>query len=90
MLADDPGTGKTIMAELLIKEPKIRGLVKRTLIVTPANLSFRWKRELKDKSREAFEVIRGDVLRANYGTNPWRERYQVITWSPGPKQGTSP
>ena len=37
LLADDPGAGKTIMAGLLIKELKIRGLVKRTLIVTPAN-----------------------------------------------------
>ena len=42
LLADDPGAGKTIMAGLLIKELKIRGLVKRTLIVTPANLCFQW------------------------------------------------
>jgi superfamily II DNA or RNA helicase len=42
LLADNPGAGKTIMAGLLIKELKIRGLVKRTLIVTPANLSFQW------------------------------------------------
>lgn len=40
LLAGDPGAGKTIMAGLLIKELKIRGLVKRILIVTPANLSF--------------------------------------------------
>src|SRR5207253_8665683 len=37
LLADDPGAGKTIMAGLLIKELKIRGLVQRTLIFTPAN-----------------------------------------------------
>ena len=49
------------------------------LIVTPANLTFQWQRELKDKFREHFEVIRGDVLRANYGQNPWQERDQVIT-----------
>lgn len=79
LLADDPGAGKTIMAGLLIKELKIRGLIKRTLIVTPANLSFQWQRELKDKFRENFEIIRGDVLRANYGTNPWQEKNQVIT-----------
>ncbi|MBM3245586.1 MAG: DEAD/DEAH box helicase, partial [Candidatus Omnitrophica bacterium] len=79
LLADDPGAGKTIMAGLLIKELKIRGLIKRTLIVTPANLSFQWQRELKDKFRENFEVIRSDVLRANYGTNPWQEKNQVIT-----------
>ena len=79
LLADDPGAGKTIMAGLLIKELKIRGLIKRILIVTPANLSFQWQREMKDKFRENFEIIRSDVLRANYGTNPWQERNQVIT-----------
>src|SRR5258706_12935317 len=79
LLADDPGAGKTIMAGLLLKELKIRGLVKRTLIVTPANLSFQWQRELKDKFRETFEIIRSDVLRANYGTNPWQDKNQVIT-----------
>ncbi len=79
LLADDPGAGKTIMAGLLLKELKARGLVKRTLIVTPANLSFQWQRELKDKFRENFEVIRSDVLRANYGQNPWQDRDQVVT-----------
>ncbi len=79
LLADDPGAGKTIMAGLLLKELKIRGLVKRCLIVTPANLTFQWQRELKDKFRETFEIVRGDVLRANYGTNPWQDKNQVIT-----------
>jgi SNF2 family DNA or RNA helicase len=79
LLADDPGAGKTIMAGLLLKELKIRGLVKRTLIVTPANLLFQWQREMRDKFREHFEIVRGDVLRANYGVNPWQEKHQVIT-----------
>src|SRR5688572_1078381 len=79
LLADDPGAGKTIMAGLLLKELKARGLIKRTLIVTPANLTFQWQRELSDKFREKFDVIRGDVLRANYGQNPWQDKDQVIT-----------
>lgn len=79
LLADDPGAGKTIMAGLLLKELKIRGLAKRTLIITPANLTFQWQREMKDKFREDFEVVRGDVLRANYGQNPWQEKHQVVT-----------
>jgi integrase len=58
---------------------KARGLVRRTLVVAPANLTFQWQRELKDKFRENFEVIRSDVLRATYGRNPWQERDQVIT-----------
>src|SRR6202022_2453801 len=79
LLADDPGAGKTIMAGLLLKELKVRGLVSRTLILTPASLSFQWQREMKDKFRENFEIIRSDVLRANYGSNPWQDKNQVIT-----------
>src|SRR6185295_1344520 len=62
LLADDPGAGKTVMAGLLLKELKIRGLVKRTLIVTPANLTFQWQREMSEKFRETFKVVRSDVL----------------------------
>ena len=67
------------MAGILIKELKIRGLIKRTLIITPANLTFQWQRELKDKFREKFDIVRGEVLRTNYGSNPWQEKNQVIT-----------
>ncbi len=79
LLADDPGAGKTIMAGLLLKELKIRGLVRRTLIIAPANLTFQWQREMKERFREDFEVVKGDVLRANYGSNPWQEKHQVVT-----------
>jgi hypothetical protein len=79
LLADDPGAGKTIMAGLLLKELKARGLVQRVLIVTPASLTFQWQREMADKFREKFDVIRGATLRANYGQNPWQENDQVIT-----------
>lgn len=79
LLADDPGAGKTVMAGLLLKELKARGLVRRVLIVTPANLTFQWQRELKEKFRETFEVINSEVLRTNYGQNPWQDRNQLIT-----------
>jgi len=79
LLADDPGAGKTIMAGLLIKELKIRGLISRVLLVTPANLTFQWQREMKDRFRENFEIVKGDVLRSAYGANPWQEKNQVIT-----------
>ncbi|GAB6265831.1 MAG: helicase-related protein [Methanothrix sp.] len=82
LLADDPGAGKTIMAGLLIKELKIRGLIKRILIVSPANLTFQWQREMQDKFKEHFEVLRSDILRANYGSNPWQEKNQIVTSMP--------
>lgn len=79
LLADDPGAGKTIMAGLLIKELKLRGLIKRILIITPAALSFQWQREMKDKFREDFRVIRGGDMRAQYGVNPFQDIDQVVT-----------
>src|SRR6266852_1624569 len=74
-----PALGRQSWPASSSKRLKIRGLLKRTLIVTPASLSFQWQRELKDKFRENFEIIRSDVLRANYGSNPWQEKNQVIT-----------
>ncbi|MGH9674995.1 MAG: DEAD/DEAH box helicase, partial [Bryobacteraceae bacterium] len=79
LLADDAGAGKTVMAGLLLRELKLRGLCDRILIVCPANLTFQWQREMKDKFDEKFEVLRGTDIREQYGVNQWLERPQVIT-----------
>ena len=79
LLADDAGAGKTIMAGLLLRELKLRGLVERALIVCPANLTFQWQRELKEKFDEQFLVMRGYDLRVQYGVNQWLEHPQIIT-----------
>lgn len=77
LLADDAGAGKTIMAGLLIRELKLRGLAERILIVCPANLTFQWQRELKEKFDEKFHVIKGDALRDQFGINQWLEHKHV-------------
>src|SRR5436309_14642829 len=79
LLADDAGAGKTIMAGLLIRELKLRGLAERILIVCPANLAFQWQRELKEKFDEKFHVIRGSDIRDQFGMNQWMEQQRVIT-----------
>ena len=79
LLADDAGAGKTIMAGLLIKELKLRGMCERILIVAPANLAFQWQRELKEKFDEKFFVIKGDDIRDQFGVNQWLEQKQMIT-----------
>jgi SNF2 family DNA or RNA helicase len=79
LLADDAGAGKTIMAGLLVRELKLRGLIERVLVVCPANLAFQWQRELKEKFDEKFEVVKGGDLREQYGINQFLERSQVIT-----------
>jgi hypothetical protein len=79
LLADDAGAGKTIMAGLLIRELKLRGLAERILIVCPANLAFQWQRELKEKFDEKFLVLRGENIRDQFGMNQWLEQDRVIT-----------
>jgi len=79
LLADDAGAGKTIMAGLLMRELKLRGLAERVLIVCPANLTFQWQRELRDKFEEKFSVLSGANIREQYGINQWLENRQVIT-----------
>ncbi|MEN3009366.1 MAG: helicase-related protein, partial [Candidatus Bipolaricaulaceae bacterium] len=79
LLADDPGAGKTIMAGLLLKELKYRGLVERVLIVVPGHLRDQWLRELREKFGESFLAVDRGLLRSAYGQNPWREFPQVLT-----------
>jgi superfamily II DNA or RNA helicase len=79
LLADDAGAGKTIMAGLLIRELKLRGLAERVLIVGPANLAFQWQRELKEKFDEKFLVLKGGDIRDQFGVNQWLEQSRVIT-----------
>ena len=79
LLADDAGAGKTVMAGLLIRELKLRGLIERILVICPANLSFQWQRELKEKFDEKFLVLKGSNIREQYGINQWIEHNQIIT-----------
>ena len=79
LLADEAGAGKTIMAGLLIRELKMRGLAERVLIVCPANLTFQWQRELKEKFDEKFQRLKGGDIRDQFGVNQWLEQKQVIT-----------
>ena len=79
LLADDAGAGKTIMAGLLVRELKLRGLAERILVVCPANLTFQWQRELFEKFDQSFQVLRGSNIRDQFGMNQWLDQNQIIT-----------
>ena len=79
LIADDPGAGKTIMAGLIIKELKLRGIINKILIVVPGHLKYQWIRELKEKFQESTALIDRSLLDAHYGENPWQRESQVIT-----------
>ena len=78
LLADDPGLGKTIMAGLVMKELKVRGLVKRTLLIVPAHLQDQWQREMMDWFREDFVVLRRELLSNLYAADFFERNSQVL------------
>jgi superfamily II DNA or RNA helicase len=78
LLADDPGAGKTIMAGLLLKELRLRGIVERILILCPAPLTVQWQDELASKLDESFEIMTSELARGTLGTNPWATRPRCI------------
>lgn len=79
LIADDPGAGKTIMAGLIIKELKLRGLAKRILIIAPGHLKDQWRRELKERFEESFVLVDRGLIDALYGENVWMREMQLIT-----------
>jgi len=79
LIADDPGAGKTIMAGLIIKELKLRGLANRILIVVPGHLKDQWLREMQERFQEIFVVFDRHSLRSLYGENFLLKENQVIT-----------
>lgn len=84
LLADEVGLGKTIEAALIMEELKLRNIVKRVLIITPAGLINQWKDELKLKFSEDFSIFDGETFKSFkqlYGqeTNCWLKFDQVIT-----------
>ena len=79
LLADDPGAGKTIMAGLLLKELKLRGVITHVLILTPAPLTIQWQDELYSKFDETFEIVNADMVGNQLAGNVWDRYRQCIT-----------
>lgn len=78
LLADDPGAGKTIMAGLLLKELKLRGVINYVLILTPAPLTIQWQDELYSKFDETFEVVTSELVGNQLAGNIWERHRQCI------------
>src|SRR5439155_2322010 len=64
LLADEVGLGKTIEAGLIFRELKLRGLVKRVLVVAPKGLVTQWVQEMQLHFNEEFQLILPEDLQA--------------------------
>lgn len=81
LLADEVGLGKTIEAGLIMRELKLRGLVRRILVVAPKGIATQWVSEMQTHFNEPFELlIPGDLLGGGGDPNEniWQQHNQVI------------
>lgn len=51
------GLGKTIEAGLIMRELKLRGLVRRTLVIAPKGLVTQWVAEMSNHFNEDFQLL---------------------------------
>jgi superfamily II DNA or RNA helicase len=82
LLADEVGLGKTIEAGLVFRELKLRGLVKRVLVVAPKGLVSQWVQEMKTHFGEEFRLLTPNEFtlwrNLNGSENVWRQFDQVV------------
>ena len=85
LLADEVGLGKTVEAGLILRELKIRGMIKRILVVAPTGLVTQWVSEMRTHFNEDFRlVIPGEfstwrkIAAVEDRENLWRLHDQVV------------
>lgn len=78
VLADDPGSGKTIMAGLYIRELLMRADARRVLIVAPGSLVEQWRDELYEKFGLEFRIFSRELEGASPSGNPFEDHDFLI------------
>ncbi|MCZ2153082.1 MAG: DEAD/DEAH box helicase family protein [Bryobacterales bacterium] len=82
LLADEVGLGKTIEAGLIFRELKLRGLVKRVLVVAPKGLVTQWVQEMQTHFGEEFRLLTPSEFslwrNLTGADNIWRQFDQVV------------
>ncbi|WZB63132.1 helicase-related protein [Achromobacter xylosoxidans] len=80
------GLGKTIEAGLVMRELKLRGLVRRILVVSPKGIATQWVAEMQTHFNEQFQLVLGDDIGtlqrlapgADHRSSAWSMFDQVI------------
>lgn len=80
LLADEVGLGKTIEAGLVMRELKLRGLVRRTLVVSPKGIATQWVAEMQTHFNEQFQLVLGDDIGTLQRLDPGAD-HRSSAWS---------
>jgi superfamily II DNA or RNA helicase len=91
LIADDVGLGKTIEAGYILRELQARQSIERVLIVVPARLASKWKREMRLRFEEHFDIVKGSDLarlaeRLRQGREPEPFRWIISYESARPEE----
>lgn len=88
LLADEVGMGKTIETGLILKELKLRGDIKRVLVIVPKSSMLQWQSELKEHFNEVFHLYDSSMITSMARTfsninadeefNFWTQHNQII------------
>lgn len=81
LLADEVGLGKTIEAGLVIRELKLRGLVRRTLVVSPKGIATQWVAEMQTHFNEEFQLVLGEDISTLQRLAPAIGDHRSSLWS---------
>jgi hypothetical protein len=71
LLADEPGTGKTIMAGLYLRETQRLGFIRNALVVVPAHLVTKWQADFERFFGGGLRAITAQTVR-EHGLNETR------------------
>lgn len=88
LLADEVGMGKTIETGLILKELKLRGDIKRILVIVPKSSMIQWQSEMKEHFNEVFHLYDSEMIssiartfaniNADEEFNFWTQHNQII------------
>ena len=81
LLADEVGLGKTIDAGLVMRELKLRGLVRRILVVSPKGIATQWVAEMQTHFNEQFQLVLGDDIGTLQRLSPFQSSELRVTGS---------
>ena len=94
LLADEPGTGKTIMAGLYLTEASRLGIVDRALVVCPAHLVGKWQDDIsRFFGRELRQITSNTISEHAFQGNPhpwWIVSLQLAAINPKVQEAIDP
>ena len=77
LLADEPGTGKTVMSGLWLREAQRKGLVKRALVVCPAHLAIKWRADFERFFGGGLREVTAETVRQRALSVPGEDLWVV-------------